>query len=85
MSLPFDRNEAACKDARPGLFFPVETDYLPAAAKKLCEGCKFVDACKNFAVITNQEYGIWGATTPEDRRKLRRSFRSVPARPRHHH
>jgi WhiB family redox-sensing transcriptional regulator len=30
--------------------------------------------CLEFALATNQEAGIWGGTTEEDRRKIRKSW-----------
>ena len=32
--------------------------------------------CLEFALATNQEAGVWGGTTEEERRKLRKGCRS---------
>jgi WhiB family redox-sensing transcriptional regulator len=34
------------------------------------------EECLEFALATNQEAGIWGGTTEEDRRKLRKAWLS---------
>lgn len=32
--------------------------------------------CLEFAITTNQEYGVWGGTSEEERRVLRREWRA---------
>jgi WhiB family redox-sensing transcriptional regulator len=46
-----------------------------AAAKAVCEDCAARAACLEFAVSTNQEYGIWGGMSEEERRDVRRARR----------
>ena len=76
-----DRNwraDAACRDTDPDLFFPVGTTG-PAveqieAAKAVCATCPAREPCLEFALITNQDSGVWGGTSEEERRKLRRQW-----------
>lgn len=70
------RQNAACRDTNPDLFFPVGTTG-PAieqieAAKAVCQQCEAINACLEYALATNQDSGIWGGTSEEERRKLRR-------------
>ena len=72
------RDVSACRDTDPDLFFPVGTTG-PAieqieAAKSVCNGCEAKDPCLDFALTTNQDSGIWGGTSEEERRKLRRQW-----------
>jgi WhiB family redox-sensing transcriptional regulator len=72
------RLNAACRDTDPDLFFPVGTTG-PAleqidAAKAVCNTCDSQAACLEFALATNQESGIWGGTSEEERRKLRKAW-----------
>ena len=72
------REGAACRDTDPDLFFPVGTTG-PAieqieAAKAVCRGCEAQVACLEFALATNQEAGVWGGTSEEERRKLRKAW-----------
>jgi WhiB family transcriptional regulator, redox-sensing transcriptional regulator len=72
------RDDAACRDTDPDLFFPVGTTG-PAieqieSAKAVCDACAAQAACLEFALTTNQESGIWGGTSEEERRKLRRAW-----------
>ena len=72
------RDVAACRDTDPDLFFPVGTTGPAleqiAAAKSVCRACDAQRSCLEFALATNQESGIWGATSEEERRKLRKAW-----------
>ena len=72
------RLQAACRHTDPDLFFPVGTTG-PAieqieAAKAVCRACEVQGACLEFALATNQEAGVWGGTSEEERRKLRKAW-----------
>ena len=72
----------ACRGEDPELFFPV-TLAGPAlmqvfAAKAVCFRCAVRAACLSYALATGQA-GIWGGTTQEERRAMRRPA-SFPAR-----
>ncbi len=72
------RSVAACRDTSPELFFPIGTtgqavDQIEAA-KVVCMGCPSQEPCLEFALATNQDSGVWGATSEEDRRHLRRTY-----------
>ena len=69
---------ASCRDTDPDLFFPVGTTG-PAIeqienAKAVCRQCDAQRECLEFALATNQDSGIWGGTSEEERRKLRRQY-----------
>ena len=70
------RDGASCRDTDPDLFFPVGTTGPAleqiAAAKAVCVQCEAQAACLEFAIITNQDSGVWGGTSEEERRVLRR-------------
>ena len=77
------RVDAACRDTDPALFFPVGTtgpavDQI-ASAKQVCYSCLCKDACLDFALSTNQDTGVWGATSEEERRVIRRRLRAAAA------
>jgi WhiB family transcriptional regulator, redox-sensing transcriptional regulator len=72
------RDVAACRDTDPDLFFPVGTtgpaiDQI-AAAKAVCEQCDAKAPCLEFALTSNQDSGVWGGTSEEERRSLRRAY-----------
>jgi len=76
------RHSALCRDEDPELFFPIGTTG-PAAvqveqAKVVCRRCSVVEDCLSWALETQQDSGVWGGTSEDERRALRR--RAVRAR-----
>lgn len=51
------------------LFYSEEPDDIELA-KSLCAGCPVREEC--LAAGMSERYGVWGGTTPEERRALRR-------------
>ncbi len=72
------REKASCRSVDPDLFFPVGTTGIALEqieqAKAVCRACDAQSACLEFALSTNQESGVWGGTSEEERRKLRRQW-----------
>jgi len=72
------RADASCRTVDPDLFFPIGTTGAALvqidAAKAVCRQCPSKGACLEFALATNQEAGVWGGTTEEERRKLRKTW-----------
>jgi len=70
------RKNAICRDTDPDLFFPVgSTGYALVQidrAKQVCGECPVQDDCLQYAIETNQDSGIWGGTSEEERRQIRR-------------
>jgi WhiB family transcriptional regulator, redox-sensing transcriptional regulator len=70
--------QAACRE--PGvdaeLFFPVSESGPAlreiAAAKAICARCPVAADCRDWALRSGEVAGIWGGTTPAERRLLRR-------------
>jgi WhiB family transcriptional regulator, redox-sensing transcriptional regulator len=75
------RSSAACRSADPDLFFPGSSAAQKqiARAKVICAECRVRRECLEFAVTRDQNYGIWGGTTPEDRQRARRRKRRAAA------
>lgn len=67
---------AACRGEEPELFFPV-SEVGPGArqvakAKAVCARCPVRDVCLGFALDNALDFGIFGGTTPDERRRLLR-------------
>ena len=64
------REHALCRDTSPELFFPIGTTGIALeqidAARRVCH------ECLEFALATNQEAGVWGGLTEEERRRVRK-------------
>jgi WhiB family transcriptional regulator, redox-sensing transcriptional regulator len=70
------REVAACRDADPDLFFPVGTAG-PALrqieeAKRICRACLAQAPCLAWALDHGVGSGVWGGTTEDERRAIRR-------------
>ncbi len=72
------RDEAKCLGSDPALFFPLGMTGEPLAqaqaAKRICHTCPVRPPCLTFALETNQDTGVWGGTTEDERRVLRRNW-----------
>ena len=67
------RDLAACQGLDPSVFFPDDGDRVGVErAKQTCAPCPVAWECLSYAVWTNQTEGIWGGTTPGERRRHRR-------------
>ncbi|MCY4163887.1 MAG: WhiB family transcriptional regulator [bacterium] len=70
------RKVAACRDSDPSLFFPVGRTGMAVeqvkAAKIVCAECVAQADCLAFALNTNQDSGVWGGTSEDERRQMRR-------------
>ncbi|MFI6294704.1 WhiB family transcriptional regulator [Nonomuraea sp. NPDC050790] len=66
---------AACRDADPELFFPITWEGRPGPAadeaRRICQACPVRRACLDWALGTGEPDGMWGGTTPAERRRLR--------------
>ena len=75
------RQSAACLHADQDLFFPVGSTGNAAdeirQAKLVCAGCPVRLACLQFALTTNQEFGVWGGCDEDERHQLRREWRAA--------
>ena len=73
------RPRATCKEYDATLFFPVgvtgDAELQIKSAKVVCGRCPVSMQCLEFALRTNQEYGIWGGKDEEERRVIRRMRR----------
>jgi WhiB family redox-sensing transcriptional regulator len=69
--------DGACRDEDPELFFPI-TSQGPAidqtlAAKAVCARCTVRPECLRCALEDTHSYGVWGGTTEEERKRMRRA------------
>ncbi|NDB17969.1 MAG: WhiB family transcriptional regulator [Actinobacteria bacterium] len=70
------RHDAACRDSDPELFFPIGNTG-PALiqieqAKQVCRTCPVISECLQWALDSGQEAGVWGGTSEDERRLMRR-------------
>lgn len=72
------RQQAVCRDTDPELFFPVGSTGQAllqlSKAKETCNQCTVKIECLQFAIDTNQDSGVWGGTSEDERRTIRRQI-----------
>ncbi|MFI6881156.1 WhiB family transcriptional regulator [Streptomyces sp. NPDC050400] len=69
-------NDASCRQEDPDLFFPIG-DTGPALlqieeAKSICVACPVMERCRQWALETGQEHGVWGGLSEAERRRHKR-------------
>lgn len=64
-----------CKPDLTPIFFSFDQEDEDRA-KAICRECPAREECRNFAVQSG-EAGVWGGTTEEERRRLRRNRRTA--------
>jgi WhiB family transcriptional regulator, redox-sensing transcriptional regulator len=69
------RDDAACRDADPELFFPIGTAGAAlrqiGEAKRICRACPAQTQCLAWALHNRVTDGVWGGTTEDERRAIR--------------
>ena len=55
-------------------WFPNDPEDGAARAVAICRACPVQAECRNFAITTGQTEGVWGGTTPAERRRLRQPW-----------
>lgn len=69
------RDRSACRDIDPELFYPADINTLgpkTVEAKAFCRiYCPVTGQCLAWAVDHGEDWGIWGGSTPAERRGYR--------------
>jgi WhiB family redox-sensing transcriptional regulator len=69
----------SCIYANSELFFPVGSSMKAIKkaneAKAVCNECFVKVDCLEYAVRTNQDSGVWGGATEEERKSIRREYK----------
>lgn len=70
ITMPSNWAGAVCAQVDPELFFPEGGSAKDA--KSLCAVCPVRIRCLQYALDHNEIYGVYGGTSPRERRALRR-------------
>jgi hypothetical protein len=75
---PWNFEEPLCAEVGVEVFYLEERDaagtltiYEYNQAKKICSSCVHKEECLEWAIY-NENYGIWGGTTPTERYEIRK-------------
>ena len=70
------RHRAACLNEDPELFFPIGSSGPAMAqverAKAVCARCNVQEICLSWAIEHNQDAGVWGGMSEDERRTYKR-------------
>ncbi len=69
------RARGVCQSVDPEVFFPAPSEPADAAVA-LCRTCDVQGACLAWALEVGDCHGVWGATTPRERRAMLVAWRS---------
>ena len=64
------RRDALCAETDPEAFFP-EKGGSTREAKRVCAGCDVKAECLEYALATDERFGIWGGLSERERRRVR--------------
>jgi WhiB family redox-sensing transcriptional regulator len=68
-----------CSNA-PDLFFPDKEETYTLTnmndAKKMCLECPLIALCAEYAIEAQEDFGVWGGLSANERRSLRRRLRT---------
>lgn len=67
-------DEAICPTTDVEIFHPNKGGNT-GPAKLVCASCPVIEACLEYAVRTDQRYGIWGGKSERQRREIKRAQR----------
>jgi WhiB family transcriptional regulator, redox-sensing transcriptional regulator len=68
---PVWQARAACLGTDTAVFFP-EKGQPTGPALEVCAGCPVRDPCYRWAVAEGLDFGVFGGTTPNERKAARR-------------
>src|SRR5690349_8482104 len=69
------RTRGVCQTVDPETFFPAPSEPADAALS-LCRTCEVQGACLAWALDVGDCHGVWGATTPRERRAMLVAWRA---------
>lgn len=78
------RNQSACTDEEPELFFPIGNTGLALVqieeGKAVCRRCEVIETCLSWAIQSGQTAGVWGGMSEDERTAHRcREARAIRA------
>ena len=65
------QEHALCAQTDPEAFFP-EKGGSTREAKRVCASCEVRAECLEYALASDERFGIWGGLSERERRKLKR-------------
>lgn len=67
------RAQAECRGTDPNAFIPEgrgSGELLYIESRQICARCPVKTECLQYALDNGEDYGMWGGTTPQERKEL---------------
>ena len=64
-----------CAEVDPEVFFPESGHKSLDDAKRVCGRCEVQRECLEWALATDERYGVWGGVSEGDRYKMKKKRR----------
>lgn len=71
------QSKAACRGEDLSLFFAPnyferrsQKNAREAKAKLICKGCPVLEECREYALRTREDHGVWGGLNEAERRRV---------------
>lgn len=64
----------SCRESDPDAWFPEKDSTIGnkyTLAQRVCAKCPVRDLCLEFALVNEEQHGVWGGMTPKERQRLR--------------
>jgi WhiB family redox-sensing transcriptional regulator len=65
------QDSALCAQTDPEAFFP-DKGGSTREAKRTCSGCEVRAECLEYALATDERFGVWGGLSERERRRIKR-------------
>jgi WhiB family redox-sensing transcriptional regulator len=69
---------AACRGSDRDVFFPSRGEAIGEAVA-ICQGCPVRAECLEYALINNEQFGVWGGLSERQRKRIRARRRDQQA------
>lgn len=69
--------KALCPQTDPEAFYP-EKGGSTKEAKRICLLCPVTDECLQWALDTDERFGVWGGLSERERRRIKRGADPMP-------
>lgn len=66
------KSRANCHGMDPEIFFPTRGGFV-LVAQRVCNECEVRAECLEFALANHENRGVWGGTSENERRRIRRA------------
>lgn len=68
LSTRWQSRATICKGKQRLFYSPSEADI--ETAKRHCHACEVRLPCRAYALLNREDYGVWGETSPDERRRI---------------